>query len=96
MTDKQFRLDNFKYRLSTLFPELKIQCGEGSSDPSLVIIQDDVENHIGETKFVLEYMKLEKHSYIVPLEVVKNIDLEIQLYYLRELLDLLNPLTTRS
>lgn len=94
MADRSFLVDNFHYRLATYYPRARIQRGFGCVTPSLVVVQDQLGPDADATVFVLRHMGLLRHTFIAPLNAVPDIDVEDQLYYLRELVDILKPITT--
>lgn len=93
MTDRQFVLENFKFRLMSLYPGYSVNLGNGSLYPQLVIVcnEHEIPERDGTTGALKRFSLLDE-TYRVPKEIVEGLPLEENRVLLKELIEILKPL----
>lgn len=93
MTDRQFILENLKFRLSSSYPNRSVNIGGGNAFAQIIVVCNahDTPERNGTTGALKRFGLLED-TYRVPMEMVSGLPIEENRILVKELIEIIKPL----
>jgi hypothetical protein len=93
MTDRQFILENLKFRISSTYPGHSVNIGNGNAFAQIIIVchAHETPERDGTTGALKRFGMLDD-AYRVPMEIVSGISLEENRVLVKELIEIIKPL----